>query len=151
MRRTDRQITDCVDIESILQESMICRLGLADGGEPYIVPLSYGYAEGVIYLHSALEGKKISMINKNLRCCFEIDQYGKVIRTEHPCSWGIEYRSVIGFGRVSIIKDSEEKKRGLNCIISHYGGGTQQFSDENIRNVCVIRIDIESMTGKKRN
>ncbi len=151
MRRTDRQITDSAEIESILQESMICRLGLADGGEPYIVPLSFGYTGGAIYLHSALDGKKISMINRNPRCCFEIDQCGKVTRTEPPCAWGIEYRSVIGFGRACIIEDSEEKKRGLNCIMSHYGGEPQQFSDENIRNVCVIRIDIESMTGKKSN
>ena len=151
MRRTDRQITDSAEIESILQGSMICRLGLADGGEPYIVPLSFGYTGGAIYLHSALDGKKISMINRNPRCCFEIDQCGKVTRTEPPCAWGIEYRSVIGFGRACIIEDSEEKKRGLNCIMSHYGGEPQQFSDENIRNVCVIRIDIESMTGKKSN
>jgi nitroimidazol reductase NimA-like FMN-containing flavoprotein (pyridoxamine 5'-phosphate oxidase superfamily) len=151
MRRTDRQITDSAEIESILQGSMICRLGLADGGEPYIVPLSFGYSGGAIYLHSALDGKKISMINRNPRCCFEIDQCGKVTRTEPPCAWGIEYRSVIGFGKVRIIEDSEEKKRGLNCIMSHYGGETQQFSEENIRNVCIIRIDIESMTGKKSN
>jgi hypothetical protein len=35
--------------------------------------------------------------------------------------------------------------------MNHYGNGTYQFSDEDIRKVCVIRIDIESMTGKKYN
>ncbi len=31
----------------------------------------------------------------------------------------------------------------------HYGSRICEFSDEYIRNVCVIRIDIGSMTGKK--
>jgi nitroimidazol reductase NimA-like FMN-containing flavoprotein (pyridoxamine 5'-phosphate oxidase superfamily) len=61
----------------------------------------------------------------------------------------MHYRSVIGFGRAIFIEESEEKKKGLNCIMNHYGSGIHEFSDNDIRNVCVIRIDIESMTGKK--
>jgi nitroimidazol reductase NimA-like FMN-containing flavoprotein (pyridoxamine 5'-phosphate oxidase superfamily) len=56
-----------------------------------------------------------------------------------------------GFGRAHLVTDNEEKKKGLNCIIRNYGGGTHQFSDDNIRNICVIRIDIDSMTGKKHD
>jgi hypothetical protein len=63
----------------------------------------------------------------------------------------MRYRSVIGFGRACFIEDDEEKKKGLNCIMRHYGGGTHQFSDDDIRNVYVIRIDIDSMTGKKHD
>lgn len=60
-------------------------------------------------------------------------------------------RSVIGFGPASFIEDDEEKKKGLNCIMRHYRDETYQFSDEDVRNVCVIRIDIDSMTGKKHD
>jgi hypothetical protein len=42
----------------------------------------------------------------------------------------------------------KEKKQGLNCIMHHYGSGMHQFSDDDIRNVWVIRIDIDSMTEK---
>jgi nitroimidazol reductase NimA-like FMN-containing flavoprotein (pyridoxamine 5'-phosphate oxidase superfamily) len=58
---------------------------------------------------------------------------------------------VIGFGRTHFILDREEKKQGLNCIMDHYGSGMHEFSDDDIRNVCVIRIDIDSMTGKKHD
>jgi hypothetical protein len=33
--------------------------------------------------------------------------------------------------------------------MNHYGCEPQQFSDDDIRKVCIIRIDIDSMTGKK--
>jgi hypothetical protein len=149
MRRDDREITNCLEIESILNNAIVCRIGLADGDEPYIVPVSFGYENRIMYFHSALAGKKISMLKKNSRCCFEVDQCDSIISGDRPCDWGMRYCSVIGYGWAHVIIDVVEKKKGLNCIMHHYGGGTHQFSNEMIENVCVIRIDIESMTGKK--
>lgn len=169
MRRKDREITDRAEIESILNTATVCRIALADGGEPYIVPLCFGYNNGAVYLHTAPEasknlggsspasatagssGKKIAMIRKNPRCCFEVDICDKLIRSEKACSWGMRYRSVIGTGRAWILTDPAEKKAGLNCIMQHYGGGTYDFSERDLASVTVIRITIESMTGKKHD
>jgi uncharacterized protein len=64
---------------------------------------------------------------------------------------GMRYQSVIGFGRAHFINDIEEKKTGLNCIMQHYGSIVHQFTDDDVRKVCVIRIDIDSLTGKKHD
>ena len=151
MRRKDREITDRADIGAIVNEATVCRIALADGGEPYIVPLSFGYEDGSIYLHSAPEGKKIAMLGKNPRCCFEVDICDQVIWSEKPCSWGMRYRSVIGYGRAEILNNAEEKRHGLTCIMRHYGGGTHEFSEHDLGSVVVIRITVESMTGKKHD
>jgi uncharacterized protein len=151
MRRKDREITDPADIDSILAAAIVCRIALVDDGEPYIVPLSFGYEDGSVYIHSAPEGKKIAMMEKNPRCCFEVDICDQVIRSDKPCSWGMRYRSVIGYGSAVILEDPNEKRHGLNCIMQHYGGGTREFSDTDIASVMVIRIRIESMTGKKHD
>jgi uncharacterized protein len=151
MRRKDREITDPAEIDAILREAMVCRIGLADGGEPYVVPLSFGYEDGTVYIHSAPEGKKITLLEENPRCCFEVDICDRVIRGDKPCSWGMLYRSVIGYGRASILTDPEEIRHGLNCIMRHYNGGIHAFSDSDIGSVMVIRIDIRSMTGKKHD
>lgn len=65
MKRKDREITDQDEIGAILDEAMVCRIGFADGGDPYVVPLSFGYENVAVYLHSAPEGKKIVMLEKN--------------------------------------------------------------------------------------
>ena len=49
---------------------MVCRIGLADGSEPYIIPVCFGYLTGTIYLHSSLSGKKIAIIEKNPKMLF---------------------------------------------------------------------------------
>jgi uncharacterized protein len=150
MRRKDREITDRAEIEAILREAQVCRIALTDGEGPYIVPMSFGYEDGMIYLHSAPDGKKITMICANPRCCFEVDQCDGIVKGKNVCSWGMRYRSVIGFGRATILTDPGEKKHGLNCIMQQYQGGTHAFSDEDIQTVAVIRITIESVTGKRK-
>jgi len=169
MRRDDREITDRTEIESILNEALVCRIGLTNGRVPYVVPVCFGYEDGSVYLHSAPEasknlsgsspvsslaefdGKKITMIRKNPRCCFEVDICDRVIRKDRPCSWGISYRSVIGFGTATILEDPDEKRHGLTCIMNHYGGSTYEFQDSDLKQVTVIRIAVESMTGKKHD
>lgn len=150
MRRKDREIPDRAEIDSLLLEAPVCRLALAHGDEPYIVPMCFGYDGEALYLHSAPEGKKIAMIRQNPRCCFELDRYDGIVKGGRPCSWGMRYASVIGSGRAEILEDPAEKQSGLACIMRHYDGGMHEFSDEDIKAVAVIRIVIESMTGKKK-
>lgn len=151
MRRKDREIADPAEISAILNEAAVCRIGLADGNGPYIVPLSFGYGDGALWIHSAHEGRKIDMLRKDPRCCFEVDICDRIIRDDKPCSWGMRYRSVIGNGRAVFIDSPEEKRYGLNCIMQHYGGGTHAFSENDLRTVTVVRIDITSVTGKKHD
>ena len=43
MRRSEREITNRTEIDAIIRSCQVCRVGLADGIEPYIVPMSFGY------------------------------------------------------------------------------------------------------------
>jgi uncharacterized protein len=149
MQRKDHEISDRSVMESILKVAEVCRLGLSDEGRPYLVPLSFGYREGSIYIHSAPEGQKINILKKNPGCCIEVDEFKGVVRAEKPCRWGMRYRSVVCRGRAHFVHDPDEKKKGLNCILDHYGAFPQVFSEEELQDVCVIRIDIDEMTGKK--
>jgi nitroimidazol reductase NimA-like FMN-containing flavoprotein (pyridoxamine 5'-phosphate oxidase superfamily) len=151
VRRKDREITDRSEIEAILNEAMVCRIGLADQNGPYIVPVCFGYEDGSVYIHSAPEGKKLAMLAKDSRCCFEVDICDRVIRGDRPCSWGMRYRSVMGYGRAEILADPDGKRHGLNCIMHHYHGSTHEFSGQDLESVIVVRIVLESMTGKKHD
>lgn len=149
MRRKDKAIVELAEIEQILRKAFVCRLGLTDGHRPYIVPLSFGFKNNTLYFHSAPEGKKIEMLRKNSKVCFEFDVDHEVVADEEACKWGMKYRSVIGFGKASIVEDIQEKKEGLNAIMEHYGGRTYEYPEAAISNILVIKVEIESMTGKK--
>ncbi len=150
MHRNEKEIRNPGDIEAVIRRAKVCRLGLCDRGSPYVVPVCFGFEPGVIWIHSAREGKKITMITANSRVCFEIDEVSGVVTAEAPCSWGMQYRSVIGSGIAEIVRNPEEKIHGLSCIMDQYSE-RRSFTVPvaALEDVCVIRIRITEMTGKQ--
>ncbi len=150
MRRQEKEILDKDIIERILKESDICRIAMIDGSDPYIVPLNYGYVDGVIYIHSAPEGRKISILSANNRVCFEIEYAQKVVKKKEPCNWTTKYRSVIGYGNIEIVSDTENKKKGLNIIMRKYGyKGKSDYNEGLLNWVILLKLKIEKVTGKQ--
>ena len=72
MRKVNQEIKDERVLSEILSGGSICRVAMLDGDLPYIVPVNYGYSDGALYIHSAPEGKKIDLLGKDNRVCFEV-------------------------------------------------------------------------------
>ena len=149
MRRKEKEILDREEIESIIRKADVCRLGLSDKNIPYIVPLNFGYKENCLYFHTPKVGKKIDMIKGNNRVCFELDIDHEVVRADNPCDWNMKYQSVIGYGRAFLLEDIDEKRQALDVIIEHYSGQTGEYAEKLVDRLAVIKVQIESMTGKK--
>ena len=149
MRRNEKEITDIEEIEKIIKKGNVCHLGLVDNDEPYIVPVNFGYERHALYFHSALEGRKVELIKKNNKICFEIDTDVEIVSSEKPCDWTTKYRSVIGVGRAHILNSDEDKAHGLSLIMKQYSDGEPESDFEKLDLVLIVKIDIESITGKK--
>lgn len=150
MRRKDKEITDTDLINRILLESEICRIAMIDGTEPYMVPLNYGYADNTIYIHSASAGRKIEVLSRNSRVCFEIENAAEIMKKDEPCKWTTKYRSVIGYGNMEIVTDTELKKKGLDIIMQKYGyQGQGGYKDELLNRVILLQLKIDKITGKQ--
>ena len=147
MRRKEQEITDRAAIESIIAKSTVCRLALSEADRPYIVPLCFGYEDNALYFHTAREGKKIDILKKNSRVCFEIDCDHELV-TETPCKWSMKYRSVVGFGRAFVKAEPESKRKALDIVMRHYAGRPSDYSAAIMEKMLVIKVEIESMTGK---
>jgi hypothetical protein len=149
MRRKDREIDDIALIEDIIRNSLVCHLGMSRDDQPYVVPLCFAYSDNTLYFHSAGEGLKLEILQQNPKVCVEFDIDQEVIQGNKPCKWGMQYRSVIGFGKASFVEDLEEKRRGLDAIMKRYSGRSFEYLEPHIESTCIIKVDIESMTGKK--
>lgn len=149
MRRKEKEITDPAEIEQIITQARVCRVGLADGNKPYVVPVCFGYDKKAFYFHCAPEGYKLELIKKNNRVCVEIETDIEIIYAEKPCGWSTKYRSVIGVGRAYILEDEMDKIYGLTVIMRQFGEKSPEMEFERAERVAVVRIDIEHITGKK--
>jgi nitroimidazol reductase NimA-like FMN-containing flavoprotein (pyridoxamine 5'-phosphate oxidase superfamily) len=150
MRRLDKQITDPELLNTILEKSAICRLGLVENAEAYIVPVNYAYSDGVIYIHSAHEGRKMSIIRTNSRVSFEMELMHEIVESQIPCGWTAKYRSVMGKGTITIDDNPASKKQGLDLIMRKYGATMELNYDEKaLSRMTILKLEIETITGKQ--
>ena len=150
MRRKDKEIADKKEIESIIERANVCRIGLSENNLPYVVPVNFGYKNNNLYFHSAPMGKKIDILKKNNNICFEIDIDNALLISDDICNSSMKYRSVIGFGKAYFINDKEEKRDALNIIMNHYTSSElYDYNERLLKKIAIVKIEIDSMTGKK--
>ena len=123
---------------------------LGDGGWPYAVPLSYAYAAGKLYFHCARAGHKLDAVRNEPRASFCVVAQDLVV----PEKYTTHYRSVIAFGRVRILEDGDEKRRGIELLAERFApddsaGHRRRVIDSEWDNFCVLEFDIEHITGKE--
>ena len=154
MTKRERQITDPNQIKAILDTAQVLNLGLAVNNMPYVVPMNYGYTQEdgrlILYLHSALRGKKIDMLRANPKVFFELCCDLKPFESKLPCQYGLAYSSVMGRGTATVVEDVEEKKRAMSLLMKTQTGKDFTFEDRLVSIVAVIRIDVSEYTAKER-
>ncbi|SDS71097.1 hypothetical protein SAMN05216490_1658 [Mucilaginibacter mallensis] len=94
-------------IETLLRELPVGRIGCHADGITYIVPVNYVYDGINLYAHSA-KGMKIDMMRKNSEVCFQADSITNLQNWE----------SVICWGKFEEITDMLEREYAMQKIIN---------------------------------
>ena len=155
MRRKEREVLGTDQILEILQSCEVLRLGLTgEDGLPYVVPVHFGVkqegTQGALYFHSAGEGLKNQCLLARPTVCFETDRLIRLLPHNTACGWSSAYESVIGWGTVSLLEGSEEKRGAMDAILAHYHvSGMPEYAPEVLARTALWRLDIDRMTGKR--
>lgn len=145
-------VDDLNRIEEIIKSCDICHIGISDpSGVPYVLPMNFGYKEGVIYLHSAQEGSSTSMLDLNPNICITFCTQTKLVwqNEEVACSYRMKCKSVICHGKVLFEEDFDEKVKALSIIMSQYSSREFTYSDPSVNNVKIWKVPIERYSAKE--
>jgi nitroimidazol reductase NimA-like FMN-containing flavoprotein (pyridoxamine 5'-phosphate oxidase superfamily) len=159
MRRKDREICDPQEMLTILLRHDIARVAFCDDGQPYIVPMNFGFSPGgrwsktaALYFHCALEGRKLDILRRNDRVAFEVDGSYQLLPGDEACDWSTTYESLVGQGRMTVVTDPDERIHGMDTIMSHYGHeGKPSYKPAVFERTAILRLSVESMTGKRKS
>jgi nitroimidazol reductase NimA-like FMN-containing flavoprotein (pyridoxamine 5'-phosphate oxidase superfamily) len=144
-------IHDAKEIEEIIRKSISCRFGFIDGDEPFVTPAPFGYEKNAFYFHADPDDRKIQIVRKNNKVCFEMTTDVDLLRGVNglPCSWMLGYRRILGTGRAFILGSDEEKIHGLDLIVAHYAEGKFVFPHEKIDACEVVKVEIKTLNAFK--
>lgn len=129
------------EIDELLREQVVGRIGCHAGGVTYVVPVIYAYDGACVHVAS-IEGQKVRMMREHPAVCFEVDEYAA------PGQW----RSVIAQGAYEEVGD-DEKAASLALLSARFSGGgesrrTPGAPDTGARQTVCFRIRLGEMTGR---
>ena len=91
-------------------------------GQPFIKPTLFVYdeAENAIYIHGALEGRMRTNLEANPRVSFCVAEMGRLLPADTAMEVGVEYTSVVVFGKVELLTDADQARHGLQLLLDRY-------------------------------
>jgi nitroimidazol reductase NimA-like FMN-containing flavoprotein (pyridoxamine 5'-phosphate oxidase superfamily) len=149
MRRKDREITEDEAIEILIKGEHGILSMCSPENEGYGIPLNYVLDNHQIYFHCAAAGSKLDYLRNNNKVSFCVVGNTTVI----PSDFGTLYESTIVSGTTSEV-DGNEKREALKRIIEKYSADFiiegNEYIDKLYDSVSVIKLSIQSITGKAR-
>ncbi|MBR1774335.1 MAG: pyridoxamine 5'-phosphate oxidase family protein [Bacteroidales bacterium] len=151
VRRQDR-LLDVQRAEELLQTCEYGILSMTDtDGLPYAVPINFVWnKENSIYVHCAMEGKKINALMKNPNVSFCI--IGRVNLL--PNKFTTEYESVIMQGKAELNITDEEKTAAIELLLQKLSPNDivigRKYAEKSFKRTKIIRIDFSLWSGKTK-
>ena len=150
MRRKNQALS-AEECEAVLKRGSSGVLAvLGDGGYPYAVPLSYAYADGRLFFHCAKAGHKLDAIAREPRVSFCVVDQDCVVPEEYTTY----FRSVIVFGRASVVEDDAGRRAAAELLARKYcpeesTEGVAAEIDRFWRTLCILELVPKHVSGKE--
>lgn len=152
MRRFKQQISneECIRILKEQPRGVLSLIG--DNGYPYGIPLDHWYCEddGRLYFHGAKEGHKIDSVKACDKACYCVMDQG----FRKDGEWALNISSVIVFGRIKLVEDSEKAKMICTEICRKFTDDEEYLAHElehAFPRVQCLELIPEHITGKLVN
>lgn len=152
MRRKEKEVTSREEMVRVILEAEHVTVAMCDEAGPYLVTLTHGYDEGrnALYFHCAREGRKVDALRRDDRV------WGQAMVDLGYADGSCDhlYQTTQFKGRATFVDDIEEKRHALRTMIRQHESDPErlfeeQVTEETLRSVCIGRIDVDLMTGKR--
>jgi len=138
------------EIESVLAQNVVGRLGVHAAGKVYIVPITYVYEQGTVYGHTT-EGMKIELLRQNPNCCFEVDEIITITNWQSVITWG-RFEELHGREAEKALEKISARLLPLMPSVTSYpprmGPTSTVRTSTQLGNSIVYRIVLTEKTGR---
>src|SRR5438309_1104260 len=98
-RLADRGRYDRDTVHSILDEGLVCHLGFALDGRPWVMPTTYARIDDHLYVHGASANFALKTLASGIEACVTVTLLDGLVLARSAFHHSMNYRSVMLFGR----------------------------------------------------
>ncbi|MFQ5553803.1 MAG: pyridoxamine 5'-phosphate oxidase family protein [Acidimicrobiia bacterium] len=155
MRRlAENAVYDTEAINVIIDEALICHVGIVHEGHPVVLPTIHARVGSTLYFHGSPASRMLRSMRDGDEICVTITLIDGLVVARSAFHHSMNYRSVVVFGRPRIIEDGDEKLMALESITDHVLAGrwaeARPMSDIERRGTLVAALDLGEASAKVR-
>ena len=153
-RRKHRAVADRATLHSVLDEGLICHLGVVRDGAPMVLPTGYGRDGETLYLHGSTGATSLRTAAEGFEVCVTVTLLDGIVYARSINNHSMNYRSAVIFGRAVPVTDYEAKLHALKVLTDHLAPGSWEHArDVNAKEfaaVQVLALDLAEASVKMR-
>lgn len=153
-RKADRGHYDLDTVTAVLDAGLVCHVGFAFEGRPWVFPTAYGRIDDRMYLHGAAGNFALRSLAAGAEACVTVTILDGLVLARSAFHHAMNYRSVMLFGHAEEVTDEDEKYAASMAIVEHVAPGraadTRPPTPEELRATLVVRVPVEEASAKIR-
>jgi nitroimidazol reductase NimA-like FMN-containing flavoprotein (pyridoxamine 5'-phosphate oxidase superfamily) len=141
-------------INAILDEGFICHVGFSVNGQPFVIPTGYARVDDKLIIHGSQASRMLRTLSEGIEVCVAVTLLDGLVLARSAFHHSMNYRSVVMFGRATMLEGREEKIAALLALSEHMvpkrWKDVREPSESELRQTTVLSLSIDEASAKIR-
>jgi uncharacterized protein len=153
-RMKNRAATDRQVLYDVLDQGLVCHLGLVLNDSPVVLPTGYGRDGNTLYLHGSTGAASLRAARGGIDVCVTVTLLDGIVYAKSLNHHSMNYRSAVVHGHARPVEDRETKLHGLRVLTEHLAPGSwdhaREVNEKELASVGVLTLDLTEASVKVR-
>src|SRR5438552_3433350 len=141
-------------INSILDEGFVCHAGFCVEGRPFVIPTGYARDGERLYIHGSQASRMLRALEQGIEVCVTVTLIDGLVLARSAFHHSMNYRSVMIFGRATVVDEPEKKISALRALTEHMIRGrwaeAREPNERELRLTTVLALPLTEASAKIR-
>jgi uncharacterized protein len=155
VREPQRAIYSREEIYKILDEGMVCHVGFAAEGQPYVIPTLYARVGDAIYFHGSAASRMLRGLSAGASVCLTVTLTDGIVVARSIFNHSMNYRSVVALGKATIVDEPDEKRAALRAFSEKILPGrwedARKPNAQELKATSILRLPLTEVSAKVRS
>jgi uncharacterized protein len=153
-RLPKRGVYDKAQVHAILDAGILCHVGFAVDGQPYVIPTGYVRVDDRIYIHGSPASRMLRTLDQAIDVCLTVTLIDGLVLARSAFHHSMNYRSVVVLGKAHPVTDPQEKVEALRSFVNHIVPGrwdeVRQPTERELQSTSVLALPLQEVSAKVR-
>ena len=141
-------------VYAILDEGFICHVGFVVDGQPFVIPTGYARVDDQLFVHGSQASRMLRTLSNGVDACVTVTLVDGLVLARSAFHHSINYRSVVVFGRATLVDDPVQKNAALVAfseqVVKGRWNDVREPNEAELKQTSVLCLPLLEVSAKVR-